>query len=275
MTCWKQPALSVAVGLLLSGCVTTHTPGDYLANRPNVDPNDVAQYAAAHLAAVEHFIGIAGVETPDPIDGDWTPVVSAGLRYVDTRCQRFMQALLELDRARETASQQIRYTGAASAAVLTIIEAGRQLTGIAPLLFGLADQTVNNFGQGLLYELRPGTIVSLVTRKQNLYRATIANVTYSNRAAAMDAIGGYLAICLPATIESEVQSAIENSQFQRVTARPPLSTDEPPADPQRPVSPGATPPVPPPPPPRPRQADEIRLENVTPLIEQVPRGDPQ
>ena len=236
----------------------------YAGNVPDFARKDVASYVADRNAILLEFALLGGLTAIPENEGEWRPVVDGGMQYVDVRCARFMDSLFWLNRARETASNQIQYASAAVSAALAIANATKNLLGIAPLGFGFADQTVNNLGQGLLYNLDPGVVAGLVARQQGTYRDAIKNSDYTNRAAALAAIQQYASLCLPVSIEGEVGRAIANSEFKRVDYRtPPQRDDPPPEPPATATQPDGQAPPPPPPPPPPSGE-----QNVVPVLEQ-------
>jgi hypothetical protein len=152
----------------------------------------------------------------DPVShGEYIGVVEAGIHYVDVRCDRYMQALSELNRLRETGSRQLQYLGTTSAAVATILSASEELISLLPLGFGFFDQTVNNIGRGLLYELPPHIVRTLVEKQQTAYLAGLPT-SYTSKPQALRAIQGYAAICLPSSIEAEVNRSIGNAEYQPI-----------------------------------------------------------
>ena len=237
----------------VAGCTTVQQKTAYYrGNTPDLRPQNVAAFAADQEALIASFQSLAGTGTLQNGD-DWRPVVHAGMHYVDVRCSRFMDALFWLNRARDTSSNQIRYAGAGASALLALLNASRELIGIAPIGFGFLDQTVNNVGQGLLYNLDPGIVSGLVSRQQAAYRGAIKDTQYTTRGAALQAVQQYAALCLPVSIEGEVNRAIADSEFEAVTYRPPV----PPTD-------GRDDPTDVPPPPLPASENV----NVIPVIQQ-------
>jgi|GEM_PF-5246786 len=242
----KCAMLALAAGASLGGCATMQRQtAAYLGNTPDLNPVNVTEFRADQDAILGQFVLLAG--TPGLEDGgDWTPVVDAGMHYVDVRCSRFMDALFWFNRVRDVTSRQIQHSGAAANAAMTLLSAGRDLLGLAPLAFALADQTVNNIGQGLLYNLNPGTVLGLVERRQAAYRAGLSGVRFTSRGAALQAIQSYAQICLPAGIETEVGRAIEMSEFR--------AADRPPSPPAPEAAPAPTPPA----------------ANAIPVVQRVP-----
>ena len=260
----NRAATAIAIilaGTTLTGCMTVKDKrAGYSGNVPDFSTTDVETFVNDREALLYEFAKVGGLSQLPPHGGNWRPVVDGGMHYTDVRCARYMDALFWLNRARETTSNQIQYLSAATSAALAIAEATKELLGIAPLGFGLADQTVNNIGQGLLYHLDPGTVSGLVARQQGTYRDAIKSVAYDNKAAALTAIQQYAALCLPVSIEGEVNRAIANSEFQKKDYR----QKPPPESKQGDSSPTPPPPSPPPPPPPPTE------KNYFPVIEQRP-----
>lgn len=241
----NRAATGVAIllaGIFLTGCTTVKSKGSgYAGNVPDVAAVNVTQFREAQDAVVGEFARLGGLQQPPAHGGDWRPVVDGGMLYVDVRCDRFLDSLFWLNRVRETTTNQIQYAGAATSAILAIANATRELIGIAPLGFGLADQTVNNIGQGLLYHLDPGDVAQLVVRKQGTYRGLVKDVNYTQRPAAMNAVAQYAANCLPVRIEGDVNQAIAKSKFVRVDNR--QKQEPPPGKPGDLIEPGTVEPV--------------------------------
>lgn len=171
---------------------------------------------------------IASRYRPTTVAGDhpsYSEVVAAGIHYVDVRCDRYMDALFHFNRIRETASREVQFAGAASAAALTILKASTELIGLAPLGIGFIDQTINNVGRGLLYDLPPHIVRQLVERQQDAYLKAVSK-EYTSRPHAMQTIQGYASLCLPATIETEVNRAIAAAEYKPIAWENPLPRDQ-------------------------------------------------
>jgi hypothetical protein len=180
------------------------------AARPAVEPATASLKASPTFIASSFATGTIAGKHPA-----YSEVVAAGIHYADVRCERYMDALVHFNRIRETSSRQVNFAGAASAAALTILKASTELIGLAPLGFGLVDQTINNVGRGLLYDLPPHVVKQLVERQQEAYLKAVAK-EYTSRPHAMQAIQGYATLCLPSTIENEVNRAIAATEYDPV-----------------------------------------------------------
>jgi hypothetical protein len=193
----------------------------YGDNRPDIGTENVALYVEQQNKTIDSLSRlISGDGNWKPVEKDnkqdWTPLVQAGIQYVDVRCERYLDALFWVNRAREATSRQINYTGASVGAGLALLEASKQLIGLTPLAFTLADQTVNNIGKGLLFDLEPTTVKILVKKEQVAFKESISTITYSTRIAAIQAIQAYVNICLPTSIETQANEAIGRADFKKV-----------------------------------------------------------
>lgn len=222
MKIWRN-SVALLCGFALTGCTALGVRSriaNYGANTPEMSRFDVKRFVADQDAIVGEFALMAGVSVPGPT-GEWRPIIDAGIHYADVRCDRFMDSLFWFNRVRETTSRQIQYTGAAVSAALAIVQASVNAIGLTPLGFNFLDQTVNNFGQGLLFNLNPSNVRTIVERKQTAYRQGLT-ASYNSRALAMQVIQDYAAICLPASIETEVELAISTQEYKAQPLAPPL-----------------------------------------------------
>ena len=216
---------------MLSGCMTGPNLAqtkyrNYVRNTPDLDAADVKAFATNNNNILSDFASMAGVKEPGA-SGEWRPVVDAGINYVDTRCDRFMDSLFWLNRARETTSRQIQYTGAAVSAALAVVEASKRAIGLTPLGFSLFDQSVNNVSAGLLYNLNPSTVRILVEKRQEAYLKSMTP-SYTSKPVALRVVQGYASLCLPPAIEAEVERAIGAKEYTANTiyaAAPPQPGD--------------------------------------------------
>lgn len=188
------------------------------AARPAVEAGDASLKASPTFLA-RSFDGGGTIAGRHPA---YSEVVAAGIHYADVRCERYMDALVHFNRIRETSSRQVNFAGAASAAALAVLKASTELIGLAPLGFGLVDQTINNIGRGLLYDLPPHVVKQLVERQQDAYLKAVAK-EYTSRPHAMQAIQGYATLCLPSTIENEVNRAIAATEYEPVAWEDPTA----------------------------------------------------
>ncbi len=254
-------AIALAAALTTAACTTVRDDiNAYRSNLPDLSETDVAAFAEARDAVMNTLKRLSGT-TPQKDGDDWRPVVDAGILYADVRCDRYMNALFRFDRARESTSRQIGFTGSAASAAMALLNASKDLIGLTPLGFTLADETVNNIGKGLLFDLSPSIVRSLVEKQQTAYVQGLNGTRFTTKTGAMNAIQAYTSICLPPSIETEVSRAVEASEYKPIDyfgknePPPPVDEDD------EPAAPGLPPPAPPPPAPHP---------DSTPIINRTP-----
>jgi hypothetical protein len=209
-------ALMLAAALATSACATVQDHAEaYKANVPDLSETDVKAFVAARENVVDELKRLSGTD-PQKDGDDWRPVVEAGILYADVRCDRYMNALFWFDRARESTGRQIGIGGSAASAAMALLDAGKDLIGLAPLGFTFLEQTVGNIGKGLLFDLDPSLVRSLVEKQQTAYLRGLNGAEFRTRTGAMTAIQGYVAVCLPPSIETEVSRAVEASEYRPI-----------------------------------------------------------
>jgi hypothetical protein len=216
--------------------------GYYTQNVPDFNQQDIVKFTEHQNRIWNCFVNLAqersGAVTPGQdcsdvsdgtvklMDGEYISVVHAGLHYVDIRCDRYMVALTDLERIRRTGSKQLQFGASSSSAILTLLKASEQLISLVPLGFGFLDQTWNNVGQGLLYDLPPDVVRILVEKQQNAYLQGLPS-SYKSKPQALRAIQGYAALCLAPAIEAEVKRSVGNAEYKPIDWTKP--NGEPPA----------------------------------------------
>lgn len=168
-----------------------------------------------------------------PADGnkDWGKVVEAGFGFVDELWENYMDALFWYNRFRNTTSKQLSITGAMTASVLGILDASSEAIAITAASFGFSSASFENLSGTLLYDLDPSGIKTLVDRARFQYRQasgkrataredadkkgfTDSTPMANNRPEAIALIQGYLSLCLPAYIETQVNNAVAATDFK-------------------------------------------------------------
>ena len=219
---WLLVALSA-----LSGCAA-YDRSSLAANGPGSDlpAADATTFREAQDALIIQLVkaskppstsGLTNQPTTEDLrfratdDVSWDMVIRAGMDYADVRCESYLHALYRLDRDRKTAVTQTGLLGGATAGVQAALGKAAKEVAIVAILFGLASSTIDNVASNLLYELEPSSVRTLVKAQQSQYRANLGT-GYKDRPAAMTALRGYALLCVPASIESEVNLAVRRTQ---------------------------------------------------------------
>lgn len=178
----------------------------------DLDAQDLADYSANQQKVVNEFIRLAGLNGAPATD--WKPVVNAGMTYVDRQCERYIDAIFWFNRYKKAAGNQVALVGAATAGTMGILQAAAKEIAVTAVAFGLASETINNIGNTVLYQLEPSGVRHILSQSQATYKKAVAQNAYLDQSSALAAVQGYLTLCLPSTLETEVNNAISNTRFE-------------------------------------------------------------
>jgi hypothetical protein len=148
----------------------------------------------------------------------WTVFVQAGMNDIDRRCDGYLAWLDNRRRWREPILKQLHSTAAATAAILGLSGVGAVPIAAVGVAFGFAQETFVNLSGRLVTEVNHSTVQSLVLTRQNEYRDGLRNRLIPNRPAALYALRSYLRVCMPMTIETEINTTV--TSVERNNARP-------------------------------------------------------
>jgi hypothetical protein len=139
---------------------------------------------------------------------EWSLFVQAGMNDIDLRCDNYLTWLDSKRRSSGPIHQQILDTQNAAAAILVATEAGAKAIALVGTAFGFAAHTFTNINSRLLFELDQSTVQTVVLTRQNQFRLALPT-SIDNRAAAIYALRSYLRLCLPMTIETQVNTTVK------------------------------------------------------------------
>lgn len=171
---------------------------------------------------------------------DWSEITNAGVVELTSQCEDYLHALWELNRARQATNTEINSAGSLVAAILGATQASSPAIAITASAFGFAAATSENLYSSLLYQLDQSSVDALVHNSQLTVKQAIQSSESSNtiasRADAVGALMQYINVCLPQTIEANVNAAVKNAVTSPGNttppepggAAPPLSKSSPP-----------------------------------------------
>ena len=213
-------AITVALCLLvLAGCTRERALLRYTSGLQPVPAADMVMQSTENQSKIiQELTTRAGLTvTPPKGSDDWAIFVEAGFNFIDEECNRYLDSLFWFDRYRRTTQNQIAITGAATATIMGIAGAAAEAIATTAAAFGFLTATVGNLSNSVLYELEPSGIKTLVDRSRAQYRAAAKQRSEAkeahNQPSAMSLIQGYLVLCLPATIETQINGAIVDTDF--------------------------------------------------------------
>lgn len=208
-------AASIAVPILASAC----SPNDARYFREGAGSDlqwsGLVEATQSEQVYVQNICTQAGLAGPLNgqyeqclVDGQsWAIFVQAGMNDIDRRCDAYLMWLDDRRRSRTPILKQIADSGATSIGIMGLAGVGPAAITAVGLAFGYAASTFTNIDSRLLYEIEHSTIQSLVLTRQAQFRINLPK-TIDNRAAAIYALRSYLRLCMPMTIETQINTTI-------------------------------------------------------------------
>nr|VFJ91524.1 MAG: hypothetical protein BECKLFY1418B_GA0070995_102614 [Candidatus Kentron sp. LFY] len=204
--------LSLAILLgLTSGCASwIASPESKLAHSgPGtiIEQERIEKYADQQTQVLVQLRTMAG-ETSNP--PNWDKIISAGLQYSDVRCSDYLEALYSINKQLKADVRDVNATGTFATGLMGIAKSAASEVAAVAVLFGYAEETIGNSGSRMLFELEPSALRSLVEGSQKAFRGALP--TGYDRAGAFSVIREYAVLCLPSTIEAEINNAAKNAK---------------------------------------------------------------
>lgn len=209
----------VGSALLTASCNTVD--GRYTREGVGVDlyAEEVVDGARAQELYVGYICQQAGLEfvqdadtlacREPPVSRGWTVFVQAGMNDIDRRCDAYLTWLDNKRRSVGPIHQQILDSEATTIAILTatVVDPTRALAVVAAA-FGFASHSFTNFNSRFLFEVEKSTVQSVVLTRQQKYREGLPR-EIDNRPAAIYALRQYLRLCMPMTIETQINTTVK------------------------------------------------------------------
>ena len=205
----------------LAGCSEF---GDQLTGRygPSPVPTAVAvQNAVERQTAVVLALAQGTAREPPVKRLDWYNVTLTGFNVVEDACMTYIDDLWILERRKARTGALITATGAAVAEVIAA-NANPSATTLAILAqaFGLASAFNTTISDSYLYSQNAATIKKLVQKTTDAYRTDYAanfgrsewEYPMASPAAAYHHMREYLSLCLPPTIQAQIEDMVAKAQ---------------------------------------------------------------
>jgi hypothetical protein len=186
---------------------------DRYGPNPVLDPA-VIQIATERQVEVLKALAIgANFEFPPPSDQKdyWYNLTLVGFNVVQDQCTQYMEDLFGWERKRNRTKDILALTAATTAAVLGVTNASKESIVLTAQAFGFASGAWTILADSYLYKLSPNTINSIEEKLQQAYRTATRRADIDNGATAYQYIRGYVALCLPVTIEYKVSEYLANT----------------------------------------------------------------
>ena len=213
---------AVGFSIALSACQTVdhhselHGPESTLSDYGALEPA-TGSSSDNEKKILEAYAKRAGLKIPFPETPEsWQLIVRGGFNAIDEQCETYMQAMFWADREMRTARENINLLGATTGTLLGVFGGPATAIATSAAAFGLATQALNNESKGLFFDVEPSGVRRIVSRSQTAYRQGIEAkiATYNSRPAAVTAIQGYLTLCLPSHIATQINQSIDSTKFQ-------------------------------------------------------------
>lgn len=209
----------VGMALLTAGCSrdSMYLREGVGTEVPYTDVAAVTNLQEIYFGEVCRQAGLVVRQTPDGVllcdetvmsPPAWAIFVQAGMNDIDRRCDAYLAWLDNRRRWNEPILKQLHSTAAVTAAVMGLSGVGATPIAIAGAAFGFAQETFVNLSGRLITEINQSTVQSLVLTRQNAYRDGLRNRAIPNKPAAAYALRSYLRICMPMTIETEINTTM-------------------------------------------------------------------
>ena len=146
---------------------------------------------------------------------EWYNVILTGFNTVDDACQVYISDLWKFERQKNRIKDVINASGAATAAIIGANShpSATTLTQLAQAV-GLGSMLTGTIGDSYLFAQDPATIGKIVKKLQAAYRNDLAN-NRNSAAYPIDSYAAvyyhtreYLALCLPPTIQAQIQDLL-------------------------------------------------------------------
>ena len=135
------------------------------------------------------------------------------LAYVDSQCDRYIDAVFWANRTRQGVARGNNAIGSAVSTILGATGTPTHVMGIVASAFGLSGSLFDTYYASVLYGLEPSSVRHLVDQSQLVFRANIRNVDPSSEAILLQQVQEYIRQCTPAHIEYLVESALKKTEI--------------------------------------------------------------
>jgi hypothetical protein len=160
----------------------------------------------------------------------WYGVIMTGFNVVDDACQTYINDLWKIDREKNRVKDVISASGAATAAIVgaNANPSAKTLTTLAQA-FGLASALTGAIGDSYLFAQDPASLGQIVKKLQVAYRNELAknigpqSYPINSYAAVYYHTREYLSLCLPPTIQAQVQDLVAKAKASPDNTPPPAA----------------------------------------------------
>ncbi|MDQ2634392.1 MAG: hypothetical protein M3Y78_11725 [Pseudomonadota bacterium] len=182
----------------------------YLCGKANLPVVDGASVGGLPVCSYGEFF-----------EQDWNRMVQAGLNDIDARCDAYLAWQDERKRLGPARVAQLNTTSQFVQAIIGVYEPTSLAIRVVSHAFGFATASFENYNQRLLYQIDTSTLQSLVITRQQTFRTQLVKqgISFNGKPSVEHGLRSYLRICMPMTIETEINNVL--TVFDRTGEGPP------------------------------------------------------
>lgn len=210
------------LSVMVAGCDQTDKVFFKKGIGTELNAGDVAATTDAQNNYIEYICeqaglqpGLKGVCGPEPFNPmTWQLFVQAGMNDIDQRCDAYLSWLDYVRRSKEPTLTELAQASTATTVIMDRAGVGAGPIAIAAAAYGFAIQTFTNVTSRLILEVDHSTVQAVVLSHQKEFREElfgsvdkrIPPVVIASKPAAIYALRSYLRLCMPMTIETQINS---------------------------------------------------------------------
>lgn len=215
-------ATAMASAVAVSGCTSLPPPN---SPNPAIAEKDAAISAERQFKVMQTFVYYS--EVPEADSEYWYEVMEVGFNYVDEKCDQYLHDLSSFQRHNDRLKKGFILTDKTTSAILAASGASTASLSVVAALFGFGAQATDIVAGSYLFNVSPGIVYKNVRDAQAAYRIQTAlddqEKFITTRSAAFNRIRGYLALCLPVSIEARIE---ENLMKTTAVAKQPDAKEQ-------------------------------------------------
>jgi len=197
---WSSIAI-VCLALLIMGCDPI-TERRYFNEGAGVDLYTADR--AAQIELLNAYVDFICAQPGNCIDN--TTFVLAGMNDIDLRCDGFLTWLDARRRDKEPILAELSAINTAVHSIMTVTGSTPTALNIVTTAFGLASATYTNWNSRLLISVNQSTVQEVVYKSQQDFREKIKSYSVPDRPTAIYLLRNYLRLCMPITIEAQINT---------------------------------------------------------------------
>ena len=200
-----------ALLLLCAGVLLAAAGCDPVTDRRYIDEGaGVDLYTADRANQLElqnQYVAFICEQAGSDCGGSWSAFVQAGMNDIDQRCDGFLTWLDARRRDKEPVLNELTAVGAAAHTIMTVSGAGPSSLDIVTAAMALAAATYTNWNSRLLLAINQSTVQDTVYASQGQFSAKIKDYRIADRPYAIYLLRNYLRLCMPTTIEANINTS--------------------------------------------------------------------